>query len=113
LLLDSARSCALSASLSSDYVLLNAISTPARKTALPKPNVQVLNLIFALPLHELMRKRTKGYKLNQHFQDSWAAKLPWVEAIMDVNGKILQVQCKVYTFVERQDKLLVAKINSL
>ena len=32
---------------------------------------------------------------------------------MDANGKILQVRYKVYTFVERQDKLLVAKIDLL
>jgi hypothetical protein len=33
--------------------------------------------------------------------------------MMDVDGRISQVRCKVCTFVERRDKLLVAKIDSL
>jgi hypothetical protein len=34
-------------------------------------------------------KRKKMYELNRHFQNSWAIKLPWVESIMGVDGKVI------------------------
>jgi hypothetical protein len=40
-------------------------------------------------------------------------KLPWAEAVMGADGRISQVRCKVCTFVEQRDKLLVAKIDPL
>jgi hypothetical protein len=106
----STGSAAPAASSASDCVLLNAISTPVTQ---PEPDLEVLDSVFASPSHELARKRKKSYELNRHFQDSWAAKLPWAEAVMGADRRISQVRCKVCTFVERRDKLLVAKIDSL
>jgi hypothetical protein len=51
--------------------------------------------------------------MNRHFQDIWAVKLHWAESIMGSNGKVVQVQCKVYFFIDGKDKLLVAKLGSL
>jgi hypothetical protein len=81
---------------------------------LVEPDLQVLDLVIALPSHELTRKRKKGYELKvRHFQDSQAAKLPWAEVVMGADGRVLQVRCKVCSFVERWEKLLVLKIDSL
>lgn len=51
--------------------------------------------------------------MGGEFQDSWAAKLPWAEAVMGAEGRVSQVQSKVCSFVERREKLLVPKIDSL
>jgi hypothetical protein len=80
---------------------------------LPEPDVEVLDPVFALPSHKLVRKRKKSYEFNRHFQDSWATKLPWVEAVMGADGRISQVRCKVCSFIEHWEKLLVPKIDSL
>jgi hypothetical protein len=112
-LLISTATCAPDASSTSDCMLLNAISTPVTPSPLPEPDIQVLDPSFASPSHELARKRKKSYELNRHFQDSWAAKLPWAKAVMGTDGRISQVQCKVCSFVERREKLLVPKIDSL
>jgi hypothetical protein len=112
-LLAPAGSSVASASQSSECVLMNAISTPVKASVLVEPDLQVLDPVLASPSHELARKRKKGYELNRHFQDSWAAKLPWAEAVMGIDGKVSQVRCKVCSFVERREKLLVPKIDSL
>lgn len=110
---DSTKSCAATALSSFDCVLLNAIFTLGKPVVVSNPGVQVLNPLVASPLHELARKWKKAYKLNWHFQDSWAAKLSWDKAVMGVDGKISQVRYKMCIFVERQDKLLVVKIDFL
>jgi hypothetical protein len=109
----SATSCTPGISSASDCVLLSAISIPVTQSPLPEPDIQVLDPVFTSPSCELARKRKKSYKLNKHLQDSWAAKLPWAEAVMGADGRISQVRCKVYSFVERREKLLVPKIDSL
>jgi hypothetical protein len=76
-------------------------------------DIQVPDPVFASPLYELTRKRKKSYKLSRHFKDLWATKLLWAEAIMGVDGRISQVRCKVYSFVEHRQKLLVPKIDLL
>jgi hypothetical protein len=97
-----AGSSAASALPCSEYVLLNTISTPTKQSVLVEPDLQVLDLVIALPSHELTRKRKKGYELKvRHFQDSQAAKLPWAEVVMGADGRVLQVRCKVCSFVER------------
>lgn len=48
-----------------------------------------------------------------HFQESWVANLPWAKAIVGEDGNMTQVCCIVCNKVEGQDKLLVAKIDSL
>jgi hypothetical protein len=92
-------------------VLISALSVDPQPC--PEPDVVLLDPVVALPSHELAKKRKKGYELNRHFQDSWAAKFPWAEAVVDVDGRITQVRCKVCSDVERREKLLVPKIDSL
>jgi hypothetical protein len=95
----------------SDCVLVSALNVDPKPC--PEPDVLILDPVLASPSHELARKRKKGYELNRHFQDSWAAKLPWAEAVVGVDGRIMQVRCKVCSDVERREKLLVPKIDSL
>jgi transposase len=51
--------------------------------------------------------------MKHHFQDTWVAKLPWVEYVVGVDGKVHQVKCKVCSKIEECDKLLVLKLDSL
>jgi hypothetical protein len=88
-------------------VLLNTLSTPA-----PEPDVAVLDPATASPSHDLVRKRRREYDLNRHFQDHWAAKMPWAEAIIGASGQVTQVHCKICSEVEQREKLLVPKIDS-
>lgn len=92
-----------------DCVVLETLSMPAKAKVL---DVTVLDPAIASPAHEEAWKR-KSYELNQHFQDSWVAKCPWVEPVMGVDGHIMQVLCKVCTDIEGREKLLVPKIDSL
>jgi hypothetical protein len=55
----------------------------------PKPDLVVPDPALASPSHELAKKRKKGYKFNQHCQDSWTTKLLWAEAVVGVDGKIM------------------------
>jgi hypothetical protein len=59
------------------------------------------------------KKRKKSYVMNRHFQNTWVVKLPWAESIMGSNGKVVQVQSKVCSFIDGKNKLLVAKFDSL
>jgi hypothetical protein len=94
---------------SSDCVVIETLSTPAKTKA---PDLIVLDPAIANTVHEASRKR-KTYELNRHFQDSWAAKCPWAEPVVGVDGRITQVRCKICTDVEGREKLLVPKIDSL
>ena len=84
-------------------------STPVKPRV---PDCIVVGEITATEVAE-SRKRRKNYDSNRHFQDSWAAKLPWAEAVVGVDGSITQVRCKVCSDVEGREKLLVPKIDSL
>jgi hypothetical protein len=53
------------------------------------------------------------YELNCHFQNSWASKLPSAKFVMGVDGKVTHVKCKVCNVMERRNKLLVPKLDSL
>jgi hypothetical protein len=39
--------------------------------------------------------------------------LPWVEGVIDHNGLVHQVKCKVCTHVERQKNLLIPNVDNL
>jgi hypothetical protein len=92
---DSIDSNGQTSSRDSDYMLISALSVDPQPC--PEPDIVVLDPIVASPSHELAKKRKKGYELNRHFQDSWAAKLPWAKAIVGVDGRITQVHYKVYS----------------
>jgi hypothetical protein len=78
-----------------------------------KPDLLILDAATASLSHDLLRKRKESYEVSRHFQDSWAVKLPWTEAVMGTDGRITQVQCKIYSNIEGREKLLVPKIDSL
>jgi hypothetical protein len=78
-----------------------------------EPDLVILDAAIASSSHDLLRKRKKSYELNRHFQDSWAAKLPWAEAVVGADGRITQVRCKICSDIEGREKLLVPKIDSL
>jgi len=40
------------------------------------------------------------YKLHRKFQDEWACKQPWAKLVIDKDGKIHQVHCKLCTNIE-------------
>ena len=99
-------------SFDSDYVLLDTKVTPGSTSSVPFPKVDV-NSLVALQLHLAARKRRRSYEGNQHFQDSWAAKLPWAESVLGANGSVAQVKCQICSDVEGREKLLVPKIDGL
>ena len=68
---------------------------------------------MASPAHEAARAHRLGYEQNRQWQDTWAARLPWVESVFGEDGKIRQVHCKICFDVEGRDKLLVPKLDSL
>jgi len=53
------------------------------------------------------------YELNHRFQNSWATKFPYAKFVVDVDGKVTHVKCKVCNVKERQNKLLVPKLDYL
>jgi hypothetical protein len=55
----------------------------------------------------------KEYQHNKIFQNTWSAKLPWAKLVTSEDGKVHQVECKVCSTIERKDKLLTAKLDSL
>ena len=77
------------------------------------PEVVILDPKVASPAHELARARRRSYELNRHFQDSWAARLPWAESVVSADGTVRQVRCKICSEVEGREKLLVPKVNSI
>jgi hypothetical protein len=96
----------------SDCVLLNGMSTPI---PVPEeaPDVQIVDPVLATPLHAAARQRRRAYDQNRHWQDSWAARLPWAESVLGRDGRVMQVRCKVCSEVERRKNLLAPKIDSL
>ncbi len=55
----------------------------------------------------------KEYQHNKVFQNTWSAKLPWAKLVTNEDRKVHQVECKVCSTIERKDKLLTAKLDSL
>jgi hypothetical protein len=47
------------------------------------------------------------------FQDVWIAKLPWVEFVVDEQGKVHLVRCKFCSKIDAKDKMFAPKIESL
>ncbi len=40
------------------------------------------------------------------FQDMWACRFPWAEAVVGEDGLVAQVQCKICNNIEGKPKLL-------
>jgi hypothetical protein len=77
------------------------------------PNFQIIDPVIATPIHTAARQRRRTYEHNRHWQDPWAACLPWAESVLGRNGRVTQVRCKVCSEVEGREKLLAPKIDSL
>jgi hypothetical protein len=53
------------------------------------------------------------YELNHRFQNSWAIKFPCAKFVVDVDGKVTHVKCKVCNVKGRQNKFLMPKLDYL
>ena len=102
------------ASTESDCTIVEALSTPVKPwlDSGGRGDCVLVGEVTAKEKAE-SRKQRKNYDQKCHFQDSRAAKLPWVEAVVRVDGSITQVRCKVCSDVEAGEKLLVPKIDNL
>jgi hypothetical protein len=57
------------------------------------------------------KKKKKIYKLNFHFQDSWATKLPQEKSIIGVKEKVTQVKFKVCSVIKRRKQDFGTKVG--
>ncbi len=72
--------------------------------------VHVVDLTQNLPPKKIWKK---VWEFNKVFQDVWAIKLPWAEAIIGPNGKMTQVRYTICNQEEKRKKLLVFKLDGL
>jgi hypothetical protein len=57
--------------------------------------------------------KKKLYEGTKRFQDVWIAKLSWAKFIIDDKDLEHQVRCKICTYVEGKEKLLILKLDTL
>jgi hypothetical protein len=57
--------------------------------------------------------KKKKWELNSIFQEMWAAKLSWVEAMVWCDRKLIMVCCKMCSEIEGREKNLVPKFHSV
>ena len=55
----------------------------------------------------------KNYDATRKFQDSWAARLPWVELICGIDGLIEYLKCIVCSQITGKPKILCSKWDTL
>ncbi len=77
--------------------------------------LQSFNLDFQATILEPTQKKCKKmeWELNWIFQEVWATKLPWVEAMVGCDGKLNMVRCKICSELDEKEKLLVLKFDNL
>ncbi len=51
--------------------------------------------------------------MNHKFQDVWALKMRWVEPIFNEVGLVTSMKCHVYSKIEKKDKVVVVKWDSI
>jgi hypothetical protein len=59
------------------------------------------------------KKLKKLYDHTRKFQLEWATKLPWVEGVLDNDGKLHMVECKVCSTINKKPYLLTPKWDML
>jgi hypothetical protein len=59
------------------------------------------------------KKPRKNYDLTRKFQLEWACKLPWAEGILTNNGRLHMVKCTVCSTMEKSDRLMQPKWDTL
>ncbi len=67
----------------------------------------------AIKCQQRNKSCTIVHKSSQKFQDASTTDLPWEKSIVDENGLMQQLRCKICTFIERKEKLLAPKLDSL
>jgi hypothetical protein len=95
----------------SDCIVMTAISAPTQSPL--DSDVQIVDSAVASSLHAAARQRRQSYEQNRHWQDSWAAKLPWAESVLGRDGSVMQVRCRICSEVEGREKILAPKIDGL
>ncbi len=53
--------------------------------------------------------KKKNYDTNRKFKESWPVKLPWTRFCLGSNRSLHSIKCKIYSKVERKDKILATK----
>ncbi len=53
------------------------------------------------------------YDNTQKFQIEWATKVPWAEGIVCKDGMINLVECRVYSLIEKKEKIMGCKWDTL
>ncbi len=51
--------------------------------------------------------------MNHKFQDVWALKMPWAESIFNEVGLVTSIKCHVCSRIEKENKVLVVKWDSI
>jgi hypothetical protein len=57
------------------------------------------------------KKRKKECDISQVFKNEWVAKFPLIELVINLEGKLQMVHCKVCTQMEGKEKLLNPKLD--
>jgi hypothetical protein len=70
-------------------------------------------IIFCEDLTQKNLKKRKLYEGAKKFQNVSITKLPWVKFMIDDKGLMQQIMCKICSYVEGKEKLIVPKLNSL
>jgi hypothetical protein len=69
--------------------------------------------LYSNPIPKLKKAKKVECDFNRMFQDIWVIKLHWAKAMMGLNGKLSMVKCKVCSYIEKKDKLLILKFDGL
>ncbi len=76
-----------------DFVIDSSNVIPMDVPSIVQFDCIILDLVVAKDNIEIQKKIKKTYKLNTHFQDTWAIELLWAKFVLGFNGKITQVEC--------------------
>ncbi len=87
---------------------LESLSSPMKKSL---PNIHPLEGRHTIKSR--LGVKNWNYDTTKKFQDSWATKLPWAELCVRLDGSLHIVKCKICSEVERKNKLLFVKWDSL
>ncbi len=59
------------------------------------------------------KPQKKSYDNTQKFQTKWATKVPWAKGVVSKDGMINLVKCKVYSLIEKKEKIMGCKWDTL
>ncbi len=70
-------------------------------------------VVEGVHVYKLFLKKTFNIDVNCKFQDVWAFKMPWAEPIFNEVGLVTSIKCHVYSTIEKKEKVLVVKWDSI